>query len=251
MKKRFFAIFTALLTLLCIVPLGAYALDFDPYTVEISFSGAPEGTYYVDLLVKMDSSDEHYTDFNAPPQCFVRRYNAGGNTHFDYTDLPGITSDSGIAKYNTDGYVSLLCHYSGAGMTIYDSEYNRDKFHNYDMFAKLSIPHEHGYPDFIGISDKYGAIRAAYVGKDGNVLGVTKKAETDYDFHEPYAFITDGDKLTFRIFGTSPAANIAFWAVVIGIPLLMIALIISKIRNAVWKRRTVNNIQEGAENGKK
>jgi hypothetical protein len=248
MEKRFCAIFAALLTLLCIVPLGAYALDFDPHSLDIQKKSVPEGTYYVDVLIRLDKSDPDYcevSDRNVP-QCHVRyEYPSDGGAQ-EVTKPLDITENSQIAQYFEDGYVSMSLHYRCVeSFVIWDSEYNEQPGDYPHAIMKLSSM------NFENVWEKYGAFRVAYVDKGGNVLGVSGKAKRSWSMSSPYALIADGDKLTFRIFGTSPAANIAFWAVVIGIPLLMIALIISKIRNAVWKRRTVNNIQEGAENGKK
>lgn len=253
MKNRFSVIFAALLTLLCVVPLGAYALDFDPQRLEIQKKSVPEGTYYVDVLIKLDKSDPDYCEVSAynVPLCHVRYEYPSDGGAAEVAQSLDITEKSQIAQYCEDGYVSMSLHYRWVeSYVIWDSEYNEQPGGHSHAIMELS-----GSTNFENVWEKYGPFKAAYVDKDGNVLGVSGKARRAWSMSSPYALIADGDKLKFRIFGTSPAANIAFFAVIIGVPLLIILFIITsiitRIQNAVWKRRTINNIQEGAENGEK
>lgn len=236
--KRFFALISVMLTVLFAVPLSAYASHFDRKECDFSFSSAPKGTAYIDILVKMDDDDENYVPFNFPPRFYTERfYNPQTQcTDFRYEELQ-ITADSEIARYNKDGYVSLLSHYRYAeSLTIYDSPHNKDGCYA-DMSAQFYISREG--MDIEELANKYGGFRVAYVDENGRVLGVTGKATKSYDMNSPFSLNADGESLEFVIWGLSPFAEFAIMAAVIGIPLLLLGLIIwlivRKIRR--YKRR--------------
>ena len=97
--KRFGAVL--ILAVICI-PAGTtecYALDFDPRCVNLEYSDAPDGTAYIDLLVKKDEiGDDMYTDFNAPPQRWTgSKLDANKTTVYLFEDLD-IDSGSDIAN---------------------------------------------------------------------------------------------------------------------------------------------------------
>ena len=234
-----------ILTAICNVPIAAYALDFDPHCLDIEKKSVPEGTYYVDVLIKLDKSDPDYCEVSAynVPQCHVRYDYPSAGGASEVTKPLGITKDSGIARYSEDGYVSMSLHYRWVeSFFIWDSEYNEQP----GGYPHVTIDLNSHYK-LLDVWEKHGPFKAAYVDKNGNVLGVSGKAKRSWSMSDPYALITDGDKLTFRSFGTSPASNIAFFALIVGVPLLILVCIALAVRNKIWKRRAVERIQHETE----
>lgn len=236
--KRFFALISVMLTMLFVVPLSAYAIAFDRKECDLSFSSAPKGTAYIDILVKMDENDENYVPFNVPPRFYTERfYNQQTQcTDFRYEDLQ-INADSEIARYNKDGYVSLLSHYRYAeSLTIYDSPHNKDGCYA-DMSAQFYISREG--MDIEELANKYGGFRVAYVDENGRVLGVTGKAKKSYDMNSPFSLNADGESLEFVIWGCNSLALFAAMAAFFGIPLIFLILIIRLIVRRIqrYKRR--------------
>ncbi|WP_242940804.1 hypothetical protein [Ruminococcus albus] len=185
----------------------------DPAVAHITYADAPEGTVYTDILIKMTTDDESYTDFTQSPE--VCKDGAEGGTSL------GITADSEIAKYSEDGYISLSLHHKKAlALCIYSDE---------ELLKMASTKTESC--DFIDLSINYGDFKAAYVDDEGNILGVTSASETAYSMDTPYGFSTNGDSLTFQRHGAHPrtiSIMIAVSAlVVISLPLI-IGFIVSK-----------------------
>lgn len=184
-------IIALLVTLFCVavLPLRTCALDFDPNWLRIEFENAPEGTQYIDLLVKMDRSDPNWLDFAGQ-----LRYDNG---YSENVAMP-IGENSEIAKFDSDGYVSFSMH---------SSLCKRLYFGKNDMHIELSCSAEELY-------DRY-SWKAAYVDAQGNVLGITQEASKSYDIHSPYAMVLNGEKLKFRIWGCSPLTFILIIAAVL------------------------------------
>lgn len=205
MKKiRFFPVIIALASLLIALPLLQFGLrtlwNVDQnlmdrrdtlYSPELIFENAPEGTAYIDPLIKLGADNEHYTGFTAPPQKAVFI----STEDFDAFDWDwfyfNVDENSGITRLCKDGFISLSLHYVPRGVLIFDRE-EREYF----AFSERS---DHENAD--RIFDCYGGFRAAYVDENGNVLGVTEPAVRVYDAALPTALIADGDALTFRVHG--------------------------------------------------
>ena len=197
--KRLFSIAAALMLLIAAV-MPAAALDFDPYRADVSWESekAPEGTVWLDILIKLPESDEAYTDFGAPPRRIKRGYlDKSENTVYEYESL-NVNADSEIACYDKDGYVSMTCHYRGLRMmTVNGSE--KDGYYNN---VKQELDLYSGYCTTEELYEKYGSFRAAYVDQNGQVLGVANVFEEMYKPDEPYALVAQGGRLVFRISGT-------------------------------------------------
>lgn len=256
--KKETALFTTLMLIWCLslvagVPLlmliftggGISSTDNMSFSTDLTYDNAPEGTYYVDVLLKMDTSDDNYTDFNAAPQCYIRTNAQHMN---EYAELP-VNSGSEIAKYNEKGYVSLLSHCKGAQLFIYDSEYNEENEFRDDP-AMLSL---HDTTPYVTISTLYsrcGRFKVAYVDKNGNILGVTDKSKKKYDSHKNYSLAANGNALTFTVSRLSPLRTVLLYTYVIGSPLLtvMIPLIMVAITIVKAKRNRREADSTAAEN---
>jgi hypothetical protein len=152
----------------------------DRSRLDINYYNAPEGTAYVDILVKTDSSDENYTEFNAVPQELTY---SGNDMFLTDGDPLDIDENSEIARYNEDGYMSLSLH--SADVWFFDLNKNKN---NHLML----------HCNFHDLYKKYGEFKLAYVGEHGEVLGVTKKASHRYDSVNESAIVADGDNATYR-----------------------------------------------------
>lgn len=176
MKKLYTLI--AVLGMTLILPLRvAAATHYDPAHAGIEYSSAPEGTVYMDILVKMDTGDESYAEFGEIPKSV------------DGREL-SITAESEIAEYDEDGYVSLSLHHKSV------------KSFTAGNGGELIVSES---CDFIDLAETYGDYKAAYVDENGNVLGVTEPARTMYSTKTPYGFSADGSSLIFQRHGAHPA----------------------------------------------
>lgn len=228
MRKFIAVIYAIIIAFMSIFPLNAFALDFDPYYVELEWNNAPENTAYIDILVKMDTDDKNYVDFTSPPKKLIEKYIENGNSKFRYENLP-IDKNSGIAEFNENGWISLSLHHKSSGsIVIYDTAVLcLDCYCDKDG---LKMKPDRTYYDILTISKEYGRFKCAYVDENGNVLGITEKSGKDYSTSEPYAVISDGDSLDFRIFGASPLFIAILIIAIVGIPILVVLLIIYIIR---------------------
>jgi len=205
---------------------------FDRTQLEIEYSDVPEGTAYVDVLVKIDSSDENYTEFNIIPQKLISRgIDNEGSSVFNSEPID-INENCEIAKYDDDGYKSLSIH------STYVTDFDVFKPYGYehnDMMLKCSAEK---------LYKQYGKFRLAYVGKNGEVLGVTKKTSHTYDIDEPYKVIADGDKATYSDWNFSPLTYAAFFLIRITFYLTVIVIVVAIINHAAEKISWNNWVRE-------
>lgn len=158
---------------------------------ELKFNNAPEGTAYIDPLVRLDESDEHYEYFTSPPQMLVpihTEFDEREDWEFQYLN---VTEESEIARLRRDGFVSLSLHYT----PHVSVQFNAEK-ETYLVFYGAEAS-----DNINEIFEKYGGLRAAYVNENGNVIGVTDRAVRVYDNALPSALIADGNTLTLVVNG--------------------------------------------------
>ncbi|MBQ8967205.1 hypothetical protein [Ruminococcus sp.] len=193
------------------LPLTAQAAThYDPNIAHITYSNAPEGTAYMDILVKMKTDDQNYVEFNQAP------VSPEGETL-------DITAESEIAEYNEDGYVSLSVHHKKTESFVLGSGEDLMTMHSTKQVSS----------DFIDLSIAYGDFKAAYVDENGNILGVTKASVTEYSTATPYGFKADGDSLIYQRHGAHPRVIAMIFAafVILFVSLPMIAF-------AAYRRHT-------------
>lgn len=223
--KKLSVIFTAaVMAFSMALPVSAVKHE-DPAVAYITYADAPEGTVYTDILIKLPTDDESYTDFTQSPE--VCKDGAKGGTSL------GITADSEIAKYSEDGYISLSLHHKKAGvLCIYSDE---------EVLKMASSKIDSC--DFIDLSINYGDFKAAYIDGEGHILGVTSPSETAYSMDTPYGFNADGNSLTFQRHGAHPRAIAIGIAVsvlvIISLPII-IGLLISKRNNRMKASELAN-----------
>lgn len=113
-------------------------------------SNLPEGTVYVDLLIRLQETDANYVELEE--------------------NLPGIFSeDADIITYCEDGFRSYTFHYRGARSVILPDQNNCVTF-----FADSAMIYEFvstGHQEDI---ERRGKIRLAMLDENGNILQVSK-----------------------------------------------------------------------------
>lgn len=151
--KKISAILIAMV-MAALLPLSAFAEGTGAkfFDLDLEFENAPEGTYFIDLLVDMDETDSNYTEFNEPNTSKDRGYSNVYILHY-------IGKDSEIAEYNVDGYVSFALH-NKLCKGFFEHDKALPRFH-----IELDCT-----PD--ELFEMYHW-KAAYVDDKGNVLGVT------------------------------------------------------------------------------
>lgn len=185
---------------------------------------APKETAYVDVLIKMDDEDPNYVDFTMSPKRFKEEYIDGCGWHEEYVELP-ITSESEIAKWNEDGYVSLTLHHKDIREFKIKERYEKEDGSYVTIIEGL---------DVIGrdIYGKYHNVKAAYVDEEGNVLKVTEKSTRKYIGDDSYYLVVDGDSVVFKIGEPALWISLLFYLSVIMIPVYPIILIVWGLKKA-------------------
>lgn len=206
-------------------PLNCFALDFDPRRIQLEYQNAPNGTAYIDVLAKISRSDGVYTDFNVMPKRLVNKTVINGNTEFIYETLD-INWNSDIARYSEDGFVSLTLHSKEVrGFEILKS---------YDCLILDCFADD--------LYEKYGDIKIAYVGEDGEVLKVVDVSKRVYSNSEPYAILADGNNAKYRSFGTSPIIALFLIVIVFALIFLIFILPIALIIKTHLDRKRVKQL---------
>ena len=232
MKKLYSLLAAAVMAIAA--PLSASAVThYDPQIAHISSSGAPEGTAYVDILIKMPTDDADYVYFTQPPQrC--------GSGQTEGEPMP-VTSESEIASYREDGYVSLSLHHKKAQpLKVYPD--GEDDILTMNSTEQTSC-------DFIDLSIEYGTFKAAYVDENGGILGVTDASVTKYSTKTPYGFRAEGSSLIFQRHGAHPAVISAIFAIT-ALLLISLPLILTFLYRR-HSKRIKNGERNDADNGQK
>lgn len=215
----FFPVIWLIASVLC----GISFVYTPPFDLSLSFKNAPENTAYIDLLVKTDTDDSGYVPFTEPP-----RKRAG--TDFETLN---IDESSEIATLNDGGFISYSLHSSDcAGVLIFEN-------------GSIQIS-TRGYPLPIpGSPGESGAIKAAYVDENGNVLGITELAKGSYVGGSDYILKANGSRLVLGypgrpswVFGT---AVVILYAVegraLAGMSLFIVLTIANAVRKARERRK--------------
>lgn len=205
---------------------------YKPY---INIENAPEGTAYLDILVKIKPSSDYYVDFaelEMPPKIVtewieetytVQDKDGKEETRTKYEPVwkeLNITPDSEIAWFNENGYVSLSVHLKGVkGFDYY-------AYSNKSVENRLVLDDSSAGWDIKKLMSSYGKFKAAYVGENGEVLGVTGKAAVRYEHGGSCKFSANGSKLTLTLFGDPAWKPFLFLLSFYGEPVAIALLII-------------------------
>ena len=199
--------------------MTAFAWNVDTRQQNIELKNVPEGTAFADILVKDGKNDKYAVEFNE-----------------ENGKLLGINKNCGLAGYNEGGYTSMLLR------------------HNCAVFERVELSQQQYTSlmlkeDNSEIFNHFQSIKVAYCDKDGNVLGVTKKAKFDkLRFNiGAYNITANGNELTCSI-STGPP----YYMMIIA-PLLVIVpaffttagIIISRARKKAQSAKMIKRIQSG------
>ena len=209
--KAFVAAFFA--AFMCIFGgINAFAWDHDETWLRVHINGAPEGTAYVDLLLKDTKNDSTAVDYNDEAAARTIERNEK-NISFG--------RECGLAKYNEDGYTSMLL---------------RHNFVEESSFGHYTLKTETHR-----IFNKRRCVKLAYCDKDGNVIKVTNEVKVGYaNLKTPvmYYFETDGDTLTFNFAGAA-WSKLHPWidTLVIIVPIAFLLLCFVLVRKMIRKSK--------------
>lgn len=216
--------FFPIIWLIAVSLCGISFVSPPPSYLRLSFKNAPENTAYIDLLVEMDTGDSVYVPFTEPPR---KRTGTSPDGSAVYETL-NIDESSAVTTLNDGGLVSFSLHYSeSTGVLILDNGSMLFTTRNYFM----PIP---------GVPDEDARIKAAYVDKNGNVLGITDAAKSRYVGGSGYVLRVDGDRLVIGYPGRpswiSKAAVVVLFAVegraLAGLALFIVLAIVSVCKPA-------------------
>ena len=198
-----------IIPLLLAICLGIFSFYnyIDGYVVDSShlkmtFSEVPAGTVFADILVKEDW--HRYED---------------GKVNVSFAPTLELDENCELAKYNEDGYASLLLR---TGLAVLE---------DHELSPETSDKHsclglETGDDD---IFDHIHHIKVAYCDKNGNILGITEEAEVkSVLFGMPeYTIKANGSKVELDAHVSLPF----FWGVVLpaiaGAILLLVMIIMA------------------------
>ncbi len=214
--KAFAAAFFA--AFMCIFGgINAFAWDADTSHLYICFGEVPEGTAFADILVKED-----WKRYKGEEDC-IHGFN--GN-------LLGLDGSCELAKYNKDGYSSLLLKHSAVILEEYDLSQESKNRH---MVLGLETTDN--------IFDHYRHIKVAYCDKDGKILGITNEVRVkSVPFGKAaYTIKADGSKLTCDV-DTGPPFYLLILIPLGAILLLLIVIICLAIR-IIRKKQSANMIK--------
>lgn len=210
----------------------------------INIENAPEGTAYLDILVKMKPTSDNYVDFaewEMPPKILTGwseeayiEQGRDGNEHTKTKLEPiwkelNITPDSEIARYNDNGYVSLSVHLKGCKGFYYYA------FQSKEIVNRLVWDGLRGDLYLTKLIKQYGKFKAAYVGENGEVLGVTGKSSVRYKHFDQCEFSASGNKLALTIFGDPTWKIVLFLISLFGEPLAVAGLVIIIVLDRILK----------------
>lgn len=139
--------FGLLLLFLLTVPAAANSPMPAPH-LDVQVTRAQEAVAFVDILIRLPTDDVHYTPYN---EANGRRF--------------GIAADSGIVRYEQDGYVSFTFHFRDA---VADIVPDGDITHS----AKAAFVHETVWEasQFTLLKETYKGVRVALLDREGRVL---------------------------------------------------------------------------------
>lgn len=184
--KRAACLIVILLILISVLPITVFANSPPPYPVyRFELTNLPEGTQYVDMLIKLPTDDSKYVPLV-------------------YENLPdGFSENAQIVLYCEDDYRSYTFHYAEASSIIKVPEHGAVYFFEKDPF--LGEPKK-GH--LLDVEDR-GDICLALLDENGDILQVSKaqslKPMGRLDSIS-YAFSYDAqaDKLVIESRGRSP-----------------------------------------------
>ena len=213
-KRLVCALLAAVMMIMCSMP--AFAWDMDMGYADLTFSNAPAGTKYIDILVPIFRARSYFDGTHDIKLTFIKKLRTK-DSYKEETVEKTIGKDSEIAKYvDEDGFISLTAHTDLVkGLVSYGNFRSEKTFDKADYtygyqicFSGSDYYWQQQYDkgndnykrwDVDDINKTFKEFKAAYIDEKGNVLGVTKEFEVKKNENCQHTFIADGDKLTLVI----------------------------------------------------
>lgn len=145
--KRICSVLLSLVLLLCVLPVTAFARPM-PLGFTLTCENLPQGTVFVDLLIKLPTDDPMYQP--ADPETYPQ----------------GITADSQILHYSEDNYRSYTFFYLDAVSNIRVSTEENISY-GYSPHTEKHVFHREDIKD-------RGKIRLAMLDEKGNIIKVSQ-----------------------------------------------------------------------------
>ena len=179
--KRSVSMILIMIALLCLLPLSVSANSAPPIPWYLfDFTNLPEGTKYVDLLIRLPEDDIHYIPLVSE-------------------NLPeGFSEDAPIVTYRQENFCSYTFHYAGAKSMIEINAENTVYFFTDTLEEYSDEEYRSAEEHQQDIYDR-GKIRLAMLDESGNILKVSQTFSIKPQFIFDYLYNTfhyDGNKDT-------------------------------------------------------
>ena len=148
--KRICSVLLSLVLLLCVLPVTAFARPM-PLGFTLTCENLPQGTVFVDLLIKLPTDDPMYQP--AEPETYPQ----------------GITADSQILHYSEDNYRSYTFFYLDAVSNIRVSTEENISY-GYSPHTEKHVFHREDIKD-------RGKFRLAMLDEKGNIKSNTQRRQ--------------------------------------------------------------------------
>ena len=192
--------------------MAAFAWDHDETWMRVKFQNAPEGTEYVDLLLKDMKNDSTAVDYNEEYEKYMGE------------DRVSLKRDCGLAKYNEDGYTSMTLRHN---FVVYYDTHSGEASYSYMKMKTHDIFNQHRY------------VKLAYCDRNGDIIGVTNEIKVPYNDFEVavmYWFSSDGEKLAFKFGGNIVKKSNPVFMWTINIIILLIPIILLVLAFALYRK---------------
>ena len=211
------AFLMSVLTIICSIT-SVSAMGLYQWEINISYTNAPQGTAFVDILFKTAENDIYAP--NEDSSIYTER-TACTTVALPDTDIE-LASDCGLAEYD-DGFTSCM-------MRRYFVSYNSAS----DGKCTLKFPQPCN-ADNDKVFQYYGEFKAAYCDRDGNVLLVTEPVKVKPHKHPcVYEVSADGNTADCHAIMDN---SIYIAPVIIGCVIIIPIIIIFSIAMAVSKKK--------------
>lgn len=126
-------------------------------SLAVESTGLPKEAVYMDMLIFMDENDEAYTPFNEEN---MKQYS------FDTT---------AIAEYNSEGFVSMSCHYNDNLTKMKIQLNDRGEYYNSFMLKRFSDGSMSADSDRVNrLLDEKRQFRIALLDENGSIIQLSK-----------------------------------------------------------------------------
>ena len=159
-KRRFITTIFLLLLVFVMSPFNAFAArEWPQDTIQVSLKNIPDNAEYIDMLIKIDDSDEKYTQENT-----------------DNLKQIGFDKQK-LIDYNSDGFVSVSAHFK-----LFYTNMKINNSYKPITFAPVEppdssaqqYPHSNTVTRYQRLVDNYNEVKLIVLDAEGNVIRESK-----------------------------------------------------------------------------